>query len=125
MYKSILWQDVKMATLDNMIDAMLCSMDALKQSQKDNKEEMACNLNQLESEVAARQDSAVQRACKKMSLEQAPEFKKKGHERQYAFIEGMKDHVDACSEPDPVQAETSRQPRGSDRQGRYGGARPW
>ena len=87
-----------MSTTDDKIDALLRSVDALKQSQQENQEEMARKLSQLESEVAAGQDSAARRACKKMRLERAPEFKKKGHERQYAFIEGVKDHVDAASQ---------------------------
>ena len=87
-----------MATTDDKIDALLRSVDALKQSQKENQEEMARKLSQLESEVAAGQDSAAQRACKKMRLERAPEFKKEGHERQYVFIEGVKDHVDGASQ---------------------------
>ena len=52
---------------------------------EENEEEMALKLSQLESEVVARQDSAAQRACKKTRLERAPEYKKKGHERQYAL----------------------------------------
>ena len=88
----------KMATTDDKIDALLRSVDALKQLQKENQEAMARKLSQLENEVAAGQDSAAQRACKKMKLERVPEFKKKGHERQYAFIKGVKDHVDAASQ---------------------------
>ena len=66
---------------DEKIDTLLRSMDTLKRSLQENQEEMARMLSQLENEVAARQDSTMQPACKKMRLEQAPEFKKKGHER--------------------------------------------
>ena len=55
----------EMATTDDKIDALLRSVDALKQAQKDSQEEMARKLGQLESEVAAGQDNAAQRACKK------------------------------------------------------------
>ena len=59
----------KMAKTDDKIDALLHSVDALKQSQKENQEWMASKLSQLESEVTAGQDRAAQRACKKMGLE--------------------------------------------------------
>ena len=58
-----------MATMDDMINALLRSVDRLKQSQKENQEEMAHKLSQLESEVEGGQDSMAQQACKKTRLE--------------------------------------------------------
>ena len=50
----------KMATMDDKINTLLLSVDVLKHSQKENQEEMACTLSQLESKVAARQNCAAQ-----------------------------------------------------------------
>ena len=58
-----------MATMDDMINALLHSVDTLKQSQKENQEEMARKLSQSESKVEAGQDSMAQQACKKTRLE--------------------------------------------------------
>ena len=86
-----------MATPEDKIDSLLRSVEALKKAQQESQEEVSRKLSQLESDVMASQDSAAQRICKKMKREWAPEFKKKGHERQYQFIEQVKDHVEAAS----------------------------
>ena len=65
--------------------------------QQESQEEVSHKLSQLESNVTASQDSAAQRICKRIKREQASEFKKKGHERQYLFNEEIKDYVEAAS----------------------------
>ena len=50
------------------------------------------------SKVMASQDSATQWIFKRMKSERAPEFKKKGHEKQLHFIEEVKNRLETPSE---------------------------
>ena len=84
-----------MTTTDKKIDTLLRSIEALQELQARNQVEMTQKSGQLESEVTASQDEPAQRVVKRMRL---PEFKRKGHERQYHFIEEVKDRVEEATE---------------------------
>ena len=82
-----------MATTEEKIDALLRSVESLRQAQDVNREEMSRKLAQLEGDVRTSQDDATQRVFKRMKRKRSPEFKKKGHEKQYNLIEETNDRV--------------------------------
>ena len=86
-----------MTTTDEKIDALLRSVESLRRSQDENQEEMSRKLLQLENDVRTSQEDASQRLAKKIRREKLPEFRKKGHEKQYFFIEEIKDRVETAS----------------------------
>ena len=75
-----------MATTEEKLDALLRSVEALKKSQDENQEATSLKLSQLEADVAAGHEESTERLVKRMRRERKPEFKRKGHERQFQFI---------------------------------------
>ena len=109
------------------MDALLRSVEALKKSQDENQEATSRKLSLLEADVAAGHDETTERLVKRMRRERKPEFKRKGHERQFQFIEGVKDRIETASsllakvKPDNDQQAVHHQSRYEGVGGRYGG----
>ena len=87
-----------MKTTEEKIDALLRSVESLRQAQNVNRDEMLRKQAQLESNVRTSQDDANQRVIKRMKHERVPEFKRKGYECQYNLIEEIKDRVESASD---------------------------
>ena len=62
-----------------------------------NQLEMTEKMNKLERDVYAGQDDAADRVVKRLKREKGLEFKKKGHEIQYLFNEGLGDKMESAS----------------------------
>ena len=62
-----------MTTMEEKLNALLCSVESLKQAQGENQEEMSRKLSCLESNVKASQEDTAQRLAKKIRREKVPE----------------------------------------------------
>ena len=94
--------------MEAKLDELLSSIKDLKETQTSNQKEMsdkiAANqlemmekMNKLERDVYAGQDDAADRVVKRLKREKGLEFKKKGHEIQYLFNEGLGDKMESAS----------------------------
>ena len=90
--------DYRMTTTEEKLDALLRSVESLKRAQDENQEEMSRKLSCLESDVKASQEDATQCLAKKIRREKVPEFRKKGHEKQFHFIEEIKERVETATD---------------------------
>ena len=90
--------DYSMTTTEEKLDALLRSVESLKRTQDHNQEAMSVKLSRLESDVKASQEDAAQQLAKKIRRERVPEFRKKGHERQFNFIEEVKERVETATD---------------------------
>ena len=90
------------------LDELLSSLKDLKETQTSNQKEMsdkiAANqrkmtekMNKLERDVYTGQDDVADRVVKRLKREKGLEFKKKGHEIQYLFNEGLRDKIESAS----------------------------
>ena len=89
---------LEMATVEDKLDALLTSMNALKQAQNDSQREVAQQMEQLESDVVRNQEGMAQRLLKRLKRERQPVFKRKGNERQFQLLEEVKDRVESANE---------------------------
>ena len=62
-----------------------------------NQREMTEKMNELKRDVYAGQDDVADRVVKRLKREKGLEFKKKGHEIQYLFNEGLRDKMESAS----------------------------
>ena len=98
--------------MESKLDELLASFKDLKETQDANQKEMSEKLEKLEKDVHAGQDTAAERAVKKLKRDRGLEFKKKGHERQFLFNDEVKDKMEnataAMQKVDP-STKTSRE----------------
>ena len=79
--------------MEEKIDALIKSVDNLKQTQAGDQQDLRRRLDQLEKDMATGQKEATQRVIKKLKEDQTFSFKKKGNEKQYIFNDNVKDQL--------------------------------
>ena len=80
---------------EEKLDALLKSVEALKQEQLDGQRDLRKRLEHLEKEVSSGQEEATQRVVKRLKEDRTLVFWKKGNERQFIFNNNVKDQLDA------------------------------
>ena len=76
---------------DEKINALLRSVESLKQTQAEKLDKMTQKLSKLETDVVASRDDVVQRVAKRKKWEKTLEIQKKRHKKQFLFNEDVKD----------------------------------
>ena len=107
-YLSIFATERSQVVMKEKIDALIKSVDSLKQTQAGDQQDLRRRLDQLEKDMAASQEEATQRVVKKLKENQTFSFKNKENETQYIFNDNVKDQLLSTGKHlDGIEATTS------------------
>ena len=98
----------QVVVMEEKIDALIKSVNNLKQTQAGDQQDLRRRFDQLEKDMAAGQEEATKRVVKKLKEDQTFSFKKKGNEKQYIFNDNVKDQILSTGKHlDGIEATTS------------------
>ena len=84
--------------MEEKLDAVLKSLDALKQEHKDGQEDFRQKIDKFEKDVTFGQEEAMQCVVKCLKEDRTLVFRKKGNEKQFLFDDNVKDQIKVAGE---------------------------